>query len=64
MLFSREAGCTPFAVSLIADYFSEGLRATAMGVYNFGIYTGYSLSYALGNFITSANINDQVSFLK
>ena len=30
-----------------------------MGVYNWGIYTGYSLSYALGNFITEANINGQ-----
>ena len=30
-----------------------------MGVYNWGIYTGYSLSYALGNFITNANINSQ-----
>lgn len=30
-----------------------------MGVYNWGIYTGYSLSYALGNFITNANINNQ-----
>lgn len=30
-----------------------------MGVYNWGIYTGYSLSYTLGNFITDANINNQ-----
>lgn len=51
-----EAGCTPFASSLIADYFDEGLRASAMGVYNWGIYIGYSLSYALGNFIVDANI--------
>jgi MFS family permease len=55
----REAGCTPFATSLIADYFGQELRGLAMGVYNWGIYTGYSLSYALGNFITDANINNQ-----
>jgi MFS family permease len=57
--FYREAGCTPFATSLIADYFGQELRGLAMGVYNWGIYTGYSLSYALGNFITDANINNQ-----
>lgn len=51
-----EAGCTPFAASLIADYFGEQWRGLAMGVYNWGIYTGYSLSYTLGNFITKANI--------
>jgi len=44
---------------LIADYFGEELRGLAMGIYNWGIYTGYSLSYALGNFITDANINNQ-----
>ncbi|CAL1540212.1 unnamed protein product [Lymnaea stagnalis] len=54
-----EAGCTPFAASLIADYFTQGMRGSAMGVYNFGIYFGYGLSYALGNFITIANINGQ-----
>ncbi|KAH9496640.1 hypothetical protein Btru_009912 [Bulinus truncatus] len=54
-----EAGCTPFATSLIADYFSQSLRGTAMGIYNFGIYFGYSLSFAVGNFITLANINGQ-----
>lgn len=28
-----------------------------MGVYNWGIYIGYSLSYALGNFIVDADID-------
>ncbi|KAK3775211.1 hypothetical protein RRG08_009998 [Elysia crispata] len=54
-----EAGCTPFAASLIADYFSEAYRGAALGIYNFGIYFGYSLSYAIGNFITLADINGQ-----
>jgi hypothetical protein len=35
-------------------------RGTVVGVYNLGIYTGYSMSYAVGNFITLANINNQV----
>ncbi|XP_064616663.1 MFS-type efflux pump MSMEG_3705-like [Liolophura sinensis] len=54
-----EAGCTPFATSLISDYFSESTRGSALGLYNWGIYMGYSLSYAVGNFITAANINNQ-----
>ncbi|XP_043214141.1 MFS-type efflux pump MSMEG_3705-like isoform X1 [Amphibalanus amphitrite] len=53
-----EAGCTPFATSLLADYFIPELRGTALGVYNWGIYFGYSMAYAIGNFITDANIMD------
>ena len=37
----------------------QDLRGAALGVYNWGIYFGYSLSYALGNFIAQANINGQ-----
>jgi MFS family permease len=48
------AGCTPFAVSLIADYFPQELRGTALGIYYWGIYIGYSFSYALGNQINIA----------
>ena len=55
-----EAGCTPFATSIIADYFVESIRGSALGIYNWGIYIGYSLSYALGNFITDADINGRV----
>ncbi|MBN3299814.1 SPNS1 protein, partial [Amia calva] len=51
-----EAGCTPFAASLIADYFPESARGSAMGFYNWGIYTGYSLAFVVGNYITRANI--------
>ena len=55
-----EAGCTPFVASILADIYSAELRGTALGIYNWGLYLGYSLSYALGNTITSANINGQV----
>ncbi|KAJ7378131.1 hypothetical protein OS493_024796 [Desmophyllum pertusum] len=54
-----EAGCTPFATSLIADYFPETLRGSALGVYNWGIYIGYSMAFAFGNFITEANIDNK-----
>ncbi|XP_036382019.1 probable L-galactonate transporter [Megalops cyprinoides] len=51
-----EAGCTPFAVSLIADYFSETARGSAMGFYNWGIYMGYSLAFVVGTYATRADI--------
>lgn len=44
-----EAGCTPIATSIIADYFSYELRGSALSIYYWGIYTGYSLSYVIGN---------------
>ncbi|XP_065917102.1 MFS-type efflux pump MSMEG_3705-like isoform X2 [Dysidea avara] len=48
------AGCTPFAASIMSDYFPMDLRGFAFGIYNWGIYTGYSMSYALGNEVTVA----------
>lgn len=44
-----QAGCNPLATGLISDYFSMELRGAALGIYNWGIYTGYSLSFAIGN---------------
>jgi len=41
--------------------FTSDLRASAMGIYNFGIYFGYSMSYAFGNFLYEANILGEVS---
>ena len=48
-------------MSVLTDYFPAVYRGTVVGIYNLGIYSGYSLSYALGNFITLANINNEVS---
>jgi MFS family permease len=39
-----EATLSPAAYSLIADYFEPRRRATAIGVYSFGIYLGSGLS--------------------
>jgi len=44
-----EAGCNPIATGLITDFFSEELRGSALGIYNWGIYTGYSMAIAIGN---------------
>ncbi|KAL4218886.1 hypothetical protein ACF0H5_021474 [Mactra antiquata] len=54
-----EAGCTPFVASMLTDIYPTELRGTALGIYNWGIYMGYSMSYALGNLITAADINGQ-----
>jgi hypothetical protein len=42
---------------LVADYFPLNLRGAAMGIYNWGIYTGYSFSFAIGNQILKALVN-------
>jgi len=38
-----------FAVSIIGDYFSHQYRGTAISIYYWGIYIGYSLAFAIGN---------------
>ena len=50
----RAAGCSPFAVSIIGDYFPQEFRGTAIGVYYWGVYIGYSLAFAIGNGIQQA----------
>ena len=58
VLFARfllglaESACTPFAASLITDYFPKETRATALGIYNWGIYTGFSLAVGAANAMT------------
>ena len=51
-MIGREAAATPLASSIIADYFDVQQRALALGFYNWGIYIGYSMSFAVGNFVT------------
>jgi len=52
-----QAGCNPIATSIIADYFSFELRGTALSIYYWGIYTGYSLSFVIGNAIMEKLVN-------
>ena len=51
-MFVREAASTPLASSMIADYFDVQQRALALSFYNWGIYIGYSMSFAVGNLVT------------
>jgi MFS family permease len=49
-----EAGCTPPANSLIADYFPMRSRSTALGYYGMGVTLGGLLANLLGGPITDA----------
>lgn len=53
-----ESAFTPACSSMISDMFPESRRALALGIFNWGVYFGYGLSYAVGNFITAENIAD------
>ena len=47
-----EAGCTPPANSLIADYYPPSKRSTALGYYAMGVTLGSALSNLIGGPIT------------
>jgi MFS family permease len=46
-----EAGCTPPAHSLLADYFPPEKRATVLSLYACGVYVGVGLGFWLGGWI-------------
>ncbi|MFQ5547292.1 MAG: spinster family MFS transporter [Woeseia sp.] len=46
-----EAGCSPPAHSLIADYYPPAKRSTAMGVYTLGISAGIMIAYLAGGWV-------------
>jgi len=46
-----EAGCSPPAHSMIADYFPPEKRSTAMGVYTMGISAGIMTAYLAGGWV-------------
>ncbi|MDP3736856.1 MAG: MFS transporter [Hyphomonadaceae bacterium] len=56
-----EAGCTPTAHSLLAEYFPKSSRARAMSIYAMGISIGTLLGMALGGII-AANWGWRVAF--
>jgi MFS family permease len=49
-----EAGCTPPANSLIADYFAPKSRSTALGFYAMGVTLGTMLANLIGGPVTDA----------
>jgi len=46
-----EAGCSPPAHSMIADYFPPEKRSTAMGFYTLGISAGIMIAYLAGGWV-------------
>ena len=46
-----EASATPAAFSLLSDYFSPNVRATALSIYSSGIYIGAGIGTFLGGMI-------------
>ncbi len=46
-----EAGCSPTAHSLLADYFPKEKRATALAIYSMGISIGTLLGMAIGSIV-------------
>lgn len=49
-----EAGCSPPAHSMIADYYPPEQRTTAMGFYTLGISTGIMFAYLAGGWIAES----------
>ena len=56
-----EAGCSPPAHSMIADYFPPEKRSTAMGFYTLGISAGIMLAYLAGGWVVQ-NIGWRAAF--
>lgn len=56
-----EAGCSPPAHSMIADFYPPEQRSTAMGFYTLGISAGIMLAYLAGGWVV-ANIGWREAF--
>ena len=48
---------------MISDMFPPQLRGLAMSIFTWGIYFGYGISYAIGNYVSAADIMGQVGAL-
>jgi len=46
-----EAGCSPPAYSLLADYFKREQRTTAFSIYSMGIYGGVFVGFLVGAYV-------------
>jgi len=57
-----EAGCSPAAHSMIADYYPPEQRASAMGIFTLGISFGIMIAYLSGGWIVE-NIGWREAFL-
>ncbi|ETO08711.1 major facilitator family transporter, partial [Reticulomyxa filosa] len=53
VLALAQAACTPLAGAIITEFFPKSIRATALGIYGWGVYIGYSLTVGAANAMTS-----------
>ena len=53
---NREAAIRPAAGSMIAEIFVPVLRGTANGIFNWGIYWGFGLTFTLGNYLAPLDL--------
>ncbi len=56
-----EAGGTPPSHSLLSDYFPQDKRATALGIYSWGVYIGAALAFPIGGYLVQ-NYGWRVAF--
>jgi len=52
LLAAGESACSPVGVSVVAEIFEVRSRGLAAGVFHWGVYFGYGLSYAVGVHVT------------
>lgn len=51
-----EAACRPSSGSLIAEMFDTSTRGVANGIFSWGVYIGYGLTFTLGNYLAPADL--------
>jgi MFS family permease len=56
-----EAGGTPPSHSLLSDYFPQDKRATALGLYSWGVYVGSALAFLAGGYLVQ-NYSWRIAF--
>ena len=52
----REAALRPAAGSMIPEIFESSIRGTANGIFSWGIYWGYGLTFTLGNYLAPLDL--------
>ena len=46
------ATAQPLCASIVSDFFPSKIRTSAMAIFNFGIYIGFSIVYGVGNWVS------------
>ena len=54
--FYSEAALRPAAGSMIPEIFKPSIRGTANGIFSWGIYWGYGLTFVLGNYLAPLDL--------